>query len=81
MFKLQQKPEKHVVKSFEIKDLYCFIVNNHKECNEYDFLIGYDPISADDFLKLFLVDESTNYMEYLELYQILKTTETIYYYG
>ena len=81
MFKLQQKPNKHVIKSFEIKDLFTFIVNNHKEGYEYDFLIDYEPISSDDFLKMFLCDYETTYQEYLQLYEILKTTETIYYYG
>lgn len=81
MFKVQQKPEKHVFKSFEIKELHGFIIDNHKEGNEYDFLIGYNPISINDFLKLFLCDEETTYKEYLQLYEILKTTETIHYFG
>jgi len=81
MFKLQQKPDNHIVKSFEIKELYQFIVNNHKEGFHYEFLIGYTPISVDDFLKIYLTEEGTTYKEYLELYQILKTTETIFYYG
>lgn len=79
MFKMIETLNRHVVKSFDIYDLFKFITENRKDF-EYEFLIGYTPITKDEFLKYFLL-ESGSYQDYLKLYEILKDTKTIMYYG
>lgn len=79
MYKLVQYPHQNIVKSFDIYDLWKFIVSNDSEFT-YAFLIDYEVLSTDLFLKLFL-EETNDYNGYLRMYRKLKETTTIFHYG
>lgn len=70
MFKLKVKETDYILKSFDAMELWRFIISN--EGLTFDFYLGYQEISVDDFLNLFL-HKTKNWREYYDLYQILKT--------
>ena len=73
MFKLESLDSGHIVKSFNIYKLQEFIIL-HPDF-EYQFYIGFTPLTTDDFLKYYL-HETNNYQEYMQLFRILKTLTT-----
>ena len=78
MFKLIEKEYNIIIKSHDIYDLWRFILSNQNFT--YQFLIGYTPISNDEFLKVFL-NETENYEDYLRIYRVLKPIKSIHDYG
>lgn len=78
MFKTIRESDDKIVKSFDIYDIWKFVIDNKQD--SYFFLIGYTHLTSDEFLKMFLI-ESKTYQDYLTLYEVLKTTKTIMYYG
>ena len=77
MFRLIEKEYKIVIKSHDIYDLWRFVLSNKKLT--YQFLIGYLPVSIDDFLEVFL-EETKNYQDYLRMYRVIKPTKTVFSY-
>ena len=78
MYKLIATELEMVIKSHDIYELWKFIVSNKNL--EYLFLIDYDPITTDEFLKTFLY-QTKNYQDYLRLYRCLKPIKSIHDYG
>jgi len=76
MFKLIANNQ-HIVKSYDIYDLWRFIMSNKFD---YVFLNGYEIVPDTVFLKIFLA-ESRNYQDYLRLERKLNTPITIYDYA
>lgn len=63
-----------VVKSFDILELYEFIIESNE--SEYQFFIGYKPISYIDFCKLFFSELNDTEM-YIKLECKLYITKTL----
>lgn len=61
MFKLRTSTGQ-IVKSFDIYDLFEFIINSKGET--FEFFLGYYPITHNDFSKLFLT-ETRNTEQYI----------------
>jgi hypothetical protein len=78
MFKLITQEHKIIIKSYNIYQLWRFILSNPDDV--YQFLIDYIPISNDEFLKCFL-NETENYQDYLRMYRVLKPTKSIFNYA
>ena len=62
-----------VVKSHNIEVLYDFIIQNE---SQYQFYIGYKPLSHKDFAKTFLT-ETRNGIKYAKLEAIINHTTTL----
>lgn len=62
-------------KSHHIVDLWRFVVS-HPDW-KFQFYIGYEPISNDEFLKTYL-HKTQSFTEYLFLYRALKPKITIH---
>lgn len=75
MFKLIDKEYDIVIKSHDVYDIWRFVLSNKKLT--YQFLIGYTPISINEFLEIFL-NETKNYQDYLRMYRAIKPTKTIF---
>lgn len=73
MFKLESLCSGDIVKSYNIYNLWEFIIK-HPEF-KYQFYIEFNPITTDEFLKYHL-QETKNYENYQQLFSILKTTIT-----
>jgi N6-adenosine-specific RNA methylase IME4 len=65
MYKVQNTETGEVVKSYEIMDIYHYLIANPSE--QIQFYIDYQPHTKPEFLKLFLQD-CKDYNKYSRLY-------------
>jgi hypothetical protein len=75
MFKIVVREWGIYIKSFEIIDLWRFMVSNPEF--EFEFWKDYTPLTKDEFLKTYLI-ETKSYRQYLELYRILHKPISIF---
>ena len=69
MFKLEIPEITYSLSSYDIVELWRFIISNKKF--KYEFYLGYEKITNDEFLKMYL-QETNCYPDYLRLYRVLK---------
>lgn len=73
MFKMEVIETGKIIKSYDIQVLWDFIMENK---SEYQFYVGYTPLSYDEFLRYYL-HETKDYQNYLKLFEVLKRPLTI----
>ena len=74
MFKLIAKQNDYLLKSYDIGELWRFVIS-HTDW-DYQFYIDYTPITIDEFLKTYL-QESKDFRGYLFLFHAMKKPRTI----
>ena len=73
MFKLEVPEITYFLKSYNINELWRFIITNPNYT--YVFYFDFEPTTNDEFLHLYL-QETNCYADYLRLYRALKTLFT-----
>ena len=68
MFKMEVIDSGKIIKSYDIQVLWDYIMENK---SEYQFYVGYTPLSYDEFMRYYL-HETKNYQKYLQLFEVLK---------